>query len=452
MTNTSKLFGRAMLALALICGAATAAPVEVAFARFFGSCDADYGASVEPAAATGECGIITALTNKFNALHRGQIVVRTQVIEHSAYYSQLGARIVGRDVPAIVIMHSSVLNDFVKRGLIAPLDDEFRQAGIDTGDFTVQAERAVAIGGKHYALPFDTHAWLWHFNLNLMKRAGLRTADGKPVVPRTPAELLAQARRFKAVTGHPYFIWLTANDPGFFTRTLLTLVKQQDGSLFPRDPFHIDLGSKAVRSSVQLLKTLYEEGLTSRNLDYGAALQAFGSGEGGVMVNGTWIMGDLIRQSAQPGAALEHGYAARAFPQLYARSAMWADNHVMVMLKGGTSDAATRRAALAFLRFLYDEGGVWARTGQLPTRKSVVASAAFRTLPQRSDIANIALDGVGLPIEVARQTIVAKTLGDALASTIVYGAPLGATLQRAELSINRMLKRDAQFNGPVVEH
>jgi multiple sugar transport system substrate-binding protein len=437
----------ALAAMLGVAGLAAAAPQEVTFARFFGSCDADYGASTEPALATGECGIITALTNKFNALNRGKIVVRTQVIEHSAYYSQLGARIVGRDVPAIVIMHSSVINDFVKRGLIAPLDAEFGQAGIDPRDFTVQAEGAVAIGGQHYALPFDTHSWLWHFNLDLMKRARLVTAGGKPMLPRSPDELLAQARQFKAATGKPYFIWLTANDPAFFTRTLLTLVRQQGGSLFPRDSWHIDLGSPAVRAAVQLLKTLYDEGLTSRGHDYGAALQAFGAGQGGVMINGTWIIGDLYKQSVQSGAAGARGYAARPFPQLYGHSAMWADNHVMVMLKGGTADPASRRAALSFLKFLYDEGGVWGRTGQLPTRRSVIGGDAFRTLPLRSDIASIAQDGVGLPIEVARQAIVTKTLGDALASAIIYGAPPDATLQRAELSINRMLKRDAQFTG-----
>ena len=34
--------------------------VEVAFARFFGSCDADFGAEIHPERATGECGIAVA--------------------------------------------------------------------------------------------------------------------------------------------------------------------------------------------------------------------------------------------------------------------------------------------------------------------------------------------------------------------------------------------------------
>jgi multiple sugar transport system substrate-binding protein len=438
---------RAALALLLVAAQAAAAPTEISFARFFGSCEADYGNVTDPSQATGECGIITALVNKFNAAHRGDIVVRTQVVEHGSYYSQLGARIVGRDVPAVAILHSSALNDFVKRGLIAPLDQEFRAAGIDSGDFTPQAETAVTVDGQHYALPFDTHSWLWHVNVNLMRSAGLVKADGKPLLPDSPQQLLEQARRFKRATGKPYFIWLTSNDPAFFPRTLLSMLRQQNGSLFPKDDFHIDLHSPAVRDTVKLLKTMYEEGLTSRGMDYGVALQGFAAGEGAVMVNGTWIIGDLLKQARQADSATYKGYTATPFPQLYAASAVWADNHVMVMLKGGTADARSRAAAVSFLKFLYDEGGVWARTGQLPTRRSVIESAAFRQLPLRSEIATISRDGVALPIEVARQAIVGKTLGDALTAAIVYGADVDKTLASAETSINRMLARDAQFNG-----
>jgi multiple sugar transport system substrate-binding protein len=169
------------------------------------------------------------------------------------------------------------------------------------------------------------------------------------------------------------------------------MLGQQGVTLFPQDDLHIDLHSAAVRDTVTLLKTLYEEGLTTRGNDYGAALQGFAAGEGGVMVNGTWIIGDLLRQARRSDSATANGYTALPFPQLYGTSAMWADNHVMILLKGGTADARSRQAAVAFLKFLYDEGGVWARTGQLPTRRSVIESpgsascrCAARSPPSRA--------------------------------------------------------------------
>jgi multiple sugar transport system substrate-binding protein len=423
------------------------AKTEISFARFFGSCEADFGTSTDPNTATGECGIITALTNQFNASNRHGVVVRTQVIEHGAYYSQLGARIVSRDLPAIVILHSSVLNDFAKRQLLEPLDAGFAEVGIATADFTPQADRAVAIGGVHYALPFDTHSWLWHVNLNLLKRAGLTAADGRAVVPRSAAELLAQARQFKAATGKPYFIMLTVNDAQAFSRTILTLVRQQGGTLFPRNAFEIDLRSKALRDSIELLRMLYDEGLASHGHDYAGGVQAFIKGEGGVMINGTWLIGDLHKQASVRGAALEAGYATLPFPTLYAQPAVWADNHVMVMPRGGTPNAASRRAALHFLKFLYDEGGAWARTGQLPTRSSVIEGAAFLALPFRREIAPIVQTGAALPLAVARQSRVTNALGDGVASIIVHGAPVDKTLERLERNVTRMLVRDSQFTG-----
>lgn len=419
-------------------------PIEIQFARFFGSCEAEFGSVTDPAAATGECGIITVLTNRFNASQH-EALVRTQIIEHRPYYSQIGGRIINRDVPAVAILHGSTLNDFVKRGLVEPLDEGFREVGVDPADFTPQARRAVTINGRTFALPFDTHSWLWHINLNLLKSAGLVGADGKPVIPRSEDELLAQARRFKAATGKPYFILLTVNDAPAFMRTLVTLVQQQGGTLFPRTPTEIDLKSAEVERAVTLLATLYREGLASHGHDYGAAIQAFASGQGAVMINGTWLLGDMDAQSRQAGRPLYQGYAAVPFPQLHGQPGAWADNHLMVMLKGGTHNAAERRAALQFLKFLYDEGGAWARTGQLPTRRSVIESAEYRALPFRPQIAPLADYGASFPQAVARQSRVMTMLGDALTAVVVHGAPMKDTLAREQRSINRMLERDAQF-------
>jgi multiple sugar transport system substrate-binding protein len=430
---------------------AHAAPVEIQFARFFGTCESEFGTATDPTKATGECGIITTLTNRFNATHPG-IVVRPQIIEHRSYYSQIGARIINRDVPAVAILHASVLNDFVKRGLVEPLDAGFAQVGVDTGDFTAQATRAVTVDGHLYALPFDTHSWLWHLNLNLLRQAGLVQADGQPVLPHNEQELLQQARRFKAATGKPYLILLTVNDAPAFLRTFVTLVHQQRGTLFPHDPLHIDLHTPEVQRALGLLRTLYDEGLASHGDDYASAIQGFVAGEGAVMVNGTWLLGDLDKEAHQPGHALYKGYDAVPFPTLYAQPAVWADNHLLVMLKGGTANEAQHRAALEFLKFMYDEGGAWARTGQLPTRRSVIHSPAFLALPHRQEIAALADIGTNLPLAVARQSRLQTVLGDQLTAIVVNDVPAGVALDRAERSINRMLHRDAQFTTAPPAH
>jgi len=421
-------------------GAAHAADkTVVTFARFFGACEADYGKSTDVDKAVGECGIITALTNKFNAENKLNAEVKTQVIEWGPYYDQLGARIVAKDVPAIAVMHEAVLGDFVKRGLVEPLDAGFKEAGVDVNDFTAHGKRGVTFGGKTYALPFDTHSWLWHANTNLLKKAGLTNADGSPVIPKNPDELLAQAKKFKAATGKPYFIWCVANETAAYTRTFLTLLYQQGGNPFPKNEREINLHSPEAKKAIELMRKLYAEGDIVPNTDYGAANQAFMNGEGGIMVNGTWLIGDFVAQSEKAGAALEKGYATVPFANLYSKKATWADGHSWIMLKGGTKDEKTKKAAFAFLKFLYDNDYQWARTGHLPTRTSVIKSDQFNSLPFRNSIGAIATTGISLAPTVPRQFRIQEMLGEALSNIVLSGKPVDETIKGAEERINKML-------------
>ncbi|KAK6020264.1 ABC transporter, solute-binding protein, partial [Ostertagia ostertagi] len=439
-----KRFLLAAFALLLATGA-QAAETVIKLSHFFGVCEAGYGRNLDLAKASGECPTLTTLVNRFNAEHRGRWRVQMQVMEHSSYYPQLGARLVGRDVPAISIMHASQLNDFVKRGLIEPLDGAFKASGIASDDFTPHARTGAMRNGAFYALPVDSHAWLWHFNTKLMAQAGLLDAKGEPVVPHSPAELIEQARRFKAATGKPYLAWMTANDTAFFGRTLINLVAQQGGSLFPRSPQEIDLQSPEVAEALRLFRALEKEGLTTRDMDYSAAVQAFMNGQVGMMINGTWLLGALNDQAHTPGTALQGAYRAVPFPQLYARPAVWADSHAWVMFKGGTKTAEQRAGALAFLKHWHDHDVYWAVTGQLPARMSSLKNSTYLSLPQRREIAPTADIGVALPPTVSRQSRIIASTGEAFNKLVVGGGDAAVELPQVQTSLNRMLAHDAQF-------
>src|SRR5215211_199789 len=172
--RTPMTFKRLLLA-GLLTAASTAAfaqqKTEITLARFFGSCDADYGTNTDLSKARGECGMITTLVNVFNSTNKDGIAVKPQIIEWGPYYQQLTARLAARDVPNIAVMHTAQLGDFVR--ILEPLDEHLKTAGIDTADFTPHAKEGVTVAGKVHALPWDTHSWLWHMNVNLFKKAGL---------------------------------------------------------------------------------------------------------------------------------------------------------------------------------------------------------------------------------------------------------------------------------------
>ena len=431
-------------ALLVGCGArndADAGKTEITLMRFFGSCEAKFGLVVDARQGVGECGIITALVNEFNASNKDGIVVRTQIGEWGPYYDQLTARLVAKDVPTIAVMHESALGDYVRRKLILPLDGDFAQVGINTVDFTEHARRGVTFDGGRYALPFDTWAWLWHINTGLMKKAGLLGADGQPVLPHSPEELLAQARQFRAATGKPYFAWAVANETAANDRTFLTLVAQQNAKLFSDNGKSIDMHQPEVVRALTLMRQLYAEGHVKPNLDYASANQAFLNGEAGVVVVGTWTIDQFLRESEKPESGLHGGYAVRPFPQLYAKKAVFADGHAWAMFKGGTANEREHQAGVKFLKFIWDHSAEWSRTGHLPVRKSVAESEAFRALPQRSGLTEITETGIGMPGNVPTQRAIELLIGEDVANLLISGKPVAEVQASVEKRVNTALKK-----------
>ncbi len=106
-----------------------------------------------------------------------------------------------------------------------------------------------------YGLPIDNWAPLWHINMNYFRQAGL-VKDGKPILPRSPEELLAQARQFKQATGKPYFVQALSNERAAYTRNLYTLLMQQSVDFFA-DPQKVKLQSPEAKQVVDMFRQIY---------------------------------------------------------------------------------------------------------------------------------------------------------------------------------------------------
>jgi multiple sugar transport system substrate-binding protein len=225
---------------------------EIVIQRFFGECGAVYGQSTDVAAAETECGIMTVLINRFVA-DNPDVRVKINVVAWPGY-PQLSAQIAAGDPPDLVIMHQSVLSDYQGRGLLEPMDTVLKQAGIGVDDFTDAGARGVIKPGRIYAMPWDTIGGLFHINTKLMARAGLMLG-GRPVLPRSPAELIDQATRFHAATGKPYLIQAQLNDPATHVRNLYTYLMAQDVVIFP-DPRHVRLDTPQAREITRTFRRL----------------------------------------------------------------------------------------------------------------------------------------------------------------------------------------------------
>lgn len=420
------------------CGQADDRPTLV-IQRFFGECGAVYGTATDVAKAETECGILTTILNRFVA-ENPDINVKVNVVAWPGY-PQLAAQIAAGDPPDLVTMHQSVISDYQARGLLSPMDELLADAKIDTHSLTLAAQRGAMKDGRYYALPWDTIGRLWHINTGLMAKAGLM-ADGKPILPNTPAELLDHARKFKSATGKPYLIQAQVSAPDYLVANLYTYLLAQDAVIFP-DSRHIRLNTPKARDIVEMYRTLNAEKLTTSQ-DFPGATASFVNGEGGIFPTGTWMIGPYHEASKVPGSQLG-GYAVAPFPRLWGTNAAFVDGHAWVVPADERS-RAERHAITRFLAFISKYNGDWVRTGHLPAFRDVLVSPSFTSQPHRSDIAAMAATGQQLPGFVQRQSAIQGLIGEELEAAVTGTKPVGVALANADRRVNELLAEMQEVN------
>ena len=407
---------------------------EIYLQRFFGECGAEYGSATDVSKVEGECGIITAMINKFNA-QNPDVHVSSNVVAWPGY-PQLSAQMAARDPPDLVTMHTGVISDYAAEGLLEPIEPYLAEAGISPAALTEASRSAVTIDGRLYGLPFDTHGGLFHINTKLFAEAGLMK-DGKPVLPRSPQEMLAHARQFTARTGKPYLIQSLVGDNAYAARNLYTYLLAQGAAFFP-SPKRIRLQTPEAERIVDFFRAITASGTSTRNQDTPAAIASFMNGEGGIYPTGTWMIGQFEAEANTPGRPLYQSYTVYPYPRLWGEDVNYVSGHAWVVPKRERTPEQ-RRAIARFFRFIADHNFDWARTGHLPAFKAVVESPAFKALPHRTNIAPVAANGRPLPGGVQRQNAIEGLVGEEIAAAFNGQKSTKQALADAERRVNELL-------------
>ena len=402
--------------------------------RFFGECGAEYGGTTDISKAEGECGIITAMVDRFNA-ENPDIRIDTNVVAWPGY-PQLTAQVAARDPPDLVTMHEGVISDYASKGLVEPVDGYLRAAGISPADFTEAARQGVTMFGHVYGLPWDTHGGLFHVNTALFAKAGLMR-NGKPVLPNTADEMLSQARQFEQRTGKPYLIQSNVGDPAFAARNLYTYMMAQGAVLFP-DPKHIRLNTPVGVAVASYFRRINAEKLGTLNMDTPGAIAAFVSGQGGIYPTGTWMIGSFEQEATTPGRPLYKRYAVFPYPRLWGQRVEYVSGHAWVVPTRKRT-VEQRQAIARFFKFMAAHNFDWTRTGHISAFEAVLDEPRFKALPHREDIAPLAQMGRPLPGYVLRQNAIEGIVGEEAAAAFTGQKPVPQALAAAERRVNILL-------------
>jgi multiple sugar transport system substrate-binding protein len=404
--------------------------------RFFGECGAEFGGSTDVSKAEGECGIITTMIAKFNA-ENPDIHVDVNVVAWPGY-PQLTAQVAARDPPDLVTMHTGVISDYALKGLLEPTDEYLRAGGISSADFTDASRAAVTIGRRTFGLPWDTHGGLFHVNTALFAKAGLMRG-GKPVLPTTADELVAQAKQFQDRTGKPYLIQSNVGDTAYAARNLYTYMMAQDAVLFPT-PNQVRLNTPIGKKVAAFFRRINEERLGTQNMDTPAAIAAFVSGEGGIYPTGTWMIGSFEKEATTPGRPLYKSYAVFPYPRLWGKHVEYVSGHAWVVPTRKRSPKQ-KDAIARFFKFMAAHNFDWARTGHIPSMKAVLDDPRFAALPHRRDIAALATIGRPLPSYVQRQNAIEGLVGEEAVAGFTGQKSVDRSLADAERRVNQLLQQ-----------
>jgi multiple sugar transport system substrate-binding protein len=412
-------------------GIATTAPAqEITLGRFFGACE---DAGTDTTASSGEACIIQSIINAADAELEG-ISINTLPTDWGNYYDQVKAAYAGGTPPDVHVMHRHRVPEFAGLGAIAEISGELEAAGIDASDWSPAALDAVSFNGGIYGVPMDFHANLWHVNMDLMAEAGL-VEDGKPILPTSPEELLAQAQQFKNATGQDYLAADFAQFP-IGVRVVLALMWQQDANIFSDDGT-ATINTKAGQNAVTAMTQLFDAGLANPQLNYADSQQAFLNGEAGILVNGTWVVDFYTAEAAKEEVGLDNYYVAD-FPTLFETGATWADSHMWAI--PASLERKERAAALKVLAFINDHNIDWARTGHMAVRTSVVESDAYQSLPHRDEYTGTAAIARDTPPS-ERYGAIQDVLNRELQAIWLTGKTVEAALGDAEFEVQDLLDR-----------
>jgi sn-glycerol 3-phosphate transport system substrate-binding protein len=118
--------------------------------------------------------IETELIGRFQSQFPGLTV---KLIDAGKDYDEVAqkfnAALIGTDIPDVVVLDDIWWFHFALSGVIAPLDDLFREVGVDTTDYVDTLLADYEFNGKHYALPYARSTPLFYYNKAVWERAGL---------------------------------------------------------------------------------------------------------------------------------------------------------------------------------------------------------------------------------------------------------------------------------------
>lgn len=296
-------------------------------------------------------------------------------MEHESFKSGIKGLLASGRAPEIFSYWAGARTQaMVDAGQLAPIDDVWRQHGLDAL-FTPAVAEACTYGGKKIAIPVTQHFVAFFYDKALFRKLGLG-------VPTDWAQFLDVCERIKQSGVTPLALGSRELWPAQFwfdyllLRTAGQAYRQRlmEGRASYADP--------EVRAAFALWRELLERGFFNsapEGLDWALAAAKVRQGEAGMTLMGTWVIG-LYNDKLQ--WAEESGYDFFAFPVIDPVVQPVAVGPIDVLVASQGANLAGAKAALSYFARVEPQMEMSKGSGALAPNLHVPASF-YSPLKQR---------------------------------------------------------------------
>lgn len=272
------------------------------------------------------------------------------------YPAAMLAKFAARTPPDVFYIDSNVVLDWIKQGVLQPLDSYVKQSKLDTAKFYPSLLSAFkGSDGKIYGFPKDWSPLAMETNNGMLGKAGVQ-------IPKTWAQLQTAAEKLQSSGAIPGGAPLCLSADW---ARLLAFVHQNGGSFLNAKRTAATVDTPAVAGAVNYYVGLVKAGLakTPAQLGVGWCGEALGKEKAAIIFEGNWLL-PYMRETFP-----RIGYGVSPLPK-----GKQAGNLAFTVSYSMAKDSKNKAAAWTLLSYLVSQPGMktWTSLGlALPSRSDV---------------------------------------------------------------------------------
>jgi multiple sugar transport system substrate-binding protein len=316
----------------------------------------------------------------FNKEMDGKVEIQASTLDWGVpFYTKVQTSSAVGEAPDVMTYHASRIPLAVKQGILQEITpDDFKAMGLGEADFAKATWDAVTIDGKQYAVPLDTHPIVLYYNKDILAKAGLLDANGKPTGLNGGENFKAAMTKAKEA-GAKFGIAGVTADGNFMYRTIYSMMCQQGGELMTDGEFLAGDNAAKMQNALAMIADWTKSGLQSSYSDYPATVALFTSGSAAFMINGVWEV-PTMTDMHKSGKLFEWG--AMELPVFFDKPCTYADSHsfAIPVNKGKEMSAEKRAAVLSVISWIDKHSLFWATAGHIPAYAPVTQSDEYKKM------------------------------------------------------------------------